>query len=149
MLADSSSPDFTKISTIVIQKVRIAAVTSIGHVLIWSLRPLVDGPSTNGDILQDWISMKVDFLKLRLQEGQVSMSQDYERIVVLDPFWYDITAYITQSSETAQTIPARKHGKMLENYLLVDAECRTAAVGSYTFRCIECYVPLDQNICSK
>jgi len=142
--AESGRPELTEITDIVIRKGRIAAVTSLGHIAIWNQELLDDASNNNADILPDWISTKVDSLNLGLEAviQQILMSQNCERIVVLDPLWCDNTAYITQSPETVRTIPARKHGKVEESFLRVDEECRIAAVGAIPFSVKDNTTPL-------
>ena len=131
MPVELGSPDLTEITDIVIRKGCIAAVTSLGHIAIWDQQLLVNASSNSANILPRWMSTKVDSLNLGLEAAieQILMSQNCERIVVLDPLWADNTAYMTQSPETVRTIPARKHGKREESFLRVDEECRIAAVG--------------------
>jgi hypothetical protein len=144
MPAESGPAQLTEIRDIIIRKDRVAAVTSLGHVATWNQK-LLDGASNNdADLLPDWISTKVDSLDLGLEAviEQISMSQDCERIVVLDPLWCDNTAYITRSPEAVRTIPARKHGKVVESFLGVDEECRLVAVGTIPFGVIDSTTPL-------
>jgi hypothetical protein len=129
--AESGSPDMTEITDIVIRKGCVAAVTPFGHIAIWDQQLLADALSNSANILPSWTSKKTDSLNLGLEAGigQILMSQNCERIVILDPLWADNTAYMTQSPEVVRTIPARKHGKTEESFLRVNEECSIAAVG--------------------
>ncbi|KFY09428.1 hypothetical protein V491_08179 [Pseudogymnoascus sp. VKM F-3775] len=122
--------DLNQISDIVIRKDCIAATTQLGHIAIWG-RELLVGAKNNVDIDPGWMSTEVDSLELSLETviEQILMSQDCERMVVLDPQWCDYPAYISRKPEGVKKIPAREHGKRGESFLRVDEECGIAAVG--------------------
>lgn len=120
-------PDLESIRDIVIRKSRIAAVTDLGHIAIWERNTFAK--YSGNDIFPDCSSHLVDDLRLGLEEtiDQISMSQDLERMIVLDPIWSCNMANVTP--DAVQEIPARKFAPSEESFLRIDEECRIVAVG--------------------
>ncbi|KAK8900844.1 hypothetical protein QC760_010608 [Botrytis cinerea] len=129
---ETDDPQLTTITDIVIRRDHIAAVTSLGHIAMWDQLNLVH-IAENIQIESNWNSKKVDSLHLGLEEGigQISMSQDCKRIVILDPLWCSNPAvYITRSSETEmKKIPVSADRDSETTLFRIDEECRVAAVG--------------------